>query len=218
MNLLWRVGVALVWPVTRALFRLRILNAERIPGSGAAVLAANHVSVLDGPILCLPAGRERRRIVRFLVAAEIFRSRVFGPILRAGMQIPIRRGRGDAHALDAAIAALREGSIAGVFPEGQVNPGDGATLQRARAGTARIALSARAPVIPVGIWGTNLRWPRAGIRLDRPLRPPLTIAIGPPLIPTGSPSDPNAVQALTDRIAASIAEQRDRARADAETR
>src|SRR5919206_456435 len=94
LNAWWRIGAVVVGALAHALFRPLVLNAEHIPG-GPAILAANHVSVLDGPLLAWPPAARRRRAVRFLVAAENFRLPLIGSILRAFRQIPIRRGERD---------------------------------------------------------------------------------------------------------------------------
>src|SRR5438093_771877 len=103
----WRLGLLMALPVGRALFRVRFEGAERIPSRGPAVLAFDHVSVLDGPVLALEVMRRARRETRFLVAAEIFDSRIAGWILRRYGQIPVRRGEGDGEALDDAIRTVR---------------------------------------------------------------------------------------------------------------
>ena len=69
-----------------------------------------------------------------------------------------------------------------------------------RSGVARIALPTNAPVIPVGIWGTQVRYPRGGIRWGRPLRPRLAIAFGPPLLPSGDAATPADVEAFVARV------------------
>ena len=208
----WRAGVAFVGPLARLLFRLRFVDADRIPARGAAILACNHISVIDGPLLALPPATERGRSIRFLVAAEFFRAPAIGAILRAFRQIPIRRGQGDGEALDEAIETIRSGALAGIFPEGGVNPGDPSSMQRVRRGVARMALAAGAPVIPVGIWGTQIRWPRGRLRLAAPPRPVVAIAFGKPITPSGSVDRLEDVERLTAGIADAIREQMHRAR------
>ncbi|MEX2274856.1 MAG: lysophospholipid acyltransferase family protein [Actinomycetota bacterium] len=212
----WRIGRMIVVPATRLLFRLRFLGAERIPENGPAILAANHVSMLDGPTLCI-APYSRGRIVRSLVAAEFFDVAVIGWCLRRLRQIPIRRGRSDTGALDEAIATIRAGAIAGIFPEGSVNP-DPDHLQRVHTGVARIALASGAPVIPVGIWGTQWRWSKSGGIRSSLLRHPLTFAFGEPLSADGDPDDLESVAAFTRRVEEGIRAASASARADAEQR
>ena len=197
----------MVGPVLRLLFDLRWAGIERIPRAGQALLAANHVSSLDGVVLAYLVARRRNRPTRYLVAAEFFDRRFHGFWLRTFKQIPIRRGMGDSGALDEAIATVRSGAVAGIFPEGTVNPDPDGAMLRGRTGVARIALAARAPVIPVGIWGTQMRWPRTGLRFRRPLRPTVALAFGPPVEPLGEPSSPDDVQAFTELIMTRIVEQ-----------
>jgi 1-acyl-sn-glycerol-3-phosphate acyltransferase len=87
-----------------------------------------------------------------------------------------------------------------------------------RTGVARIALAAGAPVIPVGIWGTQVRWPRTGLTFRRPFRPSVALAFGPPIQPKGDRSSLDDIQAFTARVMAAIAEQAAEARALAERR
>jgi 1-acyl-sn-glycerol-3-phosphate acyltransferase len=206
LNAWWRVGVPLAVGLERLLCRIRVAGIHRVPLAGPAILAFNHVSVLDGPCLAIETAWRRRRVTRFLVAAEVFRHPVSGWFLRTYRQIPIRRGAGDARALDDALATIRRGALAAIAPEGAVNPVPG-ELQRVRTGVARLALPTGAPVIPVGVWGTHRRWPRSGPRLSRPLRPCLGIAFGDPIEPTGEMDRQEDVDAFADAVRRRLEEQ-----------
>lgn len=164
MNWIWIVGAPLVRVVMATVFRVRIEGIEHVPREGAVIVAPNHVSVLDGPAISAVTGIGRWRPTRNLIAAEVFHG-VIGWIVRQAKQVPIRRGAGDTGALDEAIAAARDGSCVGIFPEGRVSEDPRAGLQRIRSGLTRVAIPSGAPVVPVGIWGTHEVWPKAG--LDR---------------------------------------------------
>jgi 1-acyl-sn-glycerol-3-phosphate acyltransferase len=210
LNHWWRLGIPLVLPIERALFRVRVTGVHHVPLAGPAILAFVHISVLDGPCLAIEVAWRRRRAVRFLVAAEVFEKPVSGWFLRRYRQIPIRRGRSDAHALDEAIATIRRGALAAIAPEGAVNPTPG-ELQRIRSGIARIALPTGAPVIPVGIWGTHRRWSGSGLRYGHPWRPRSGIAFGEPIEPKGDASK----QADIDTFVALVREGLERQLAEA---
>jgi len=195
-----------------AAFRLRFAGLANVPAAGGALLAYNHVSVLDPVVVALGADR-RGRSVRFLSLAEAFDQPLVGWGLRRTRQIPLRRGLGDWEALEAVAAAIRAGALAGLSPEGTV--GDGTALQPGQRGAARIALLTGAPVIPVGIWGIQQRWPRAGLRLEPPLRPTVAVAFGPPVVPEGDARSRSDVLALTARIMSSLGDQVELARSRA---
>jgi len=216
LNGWWLFGIAVVDFFSRVLFRLRVEGADRVPSSGSAIVAGNHVSALDGVALALATGSRGRRMTRFLVAAEFFRKLSCGWALRLYHQIPIRRGARDQGALDVAIGTIRGGALAGIFPEGTVNPEPEAGLLRGRKGAARIALATDAPVVPVGIWGTQARWPKPGLHLRRPWRPVVAISYGEPIPPKGDAGSAADVQALADAITDAIAAQAERARELAE--
>jgi 1-acyl-sn-glycerol-3-phosphate acyltransferase len=199
LNPWWRCGLWVASPLLRLLFRVRISGLEHVPARGPTLLAFNHVSALDGPALAIAYAARTRRPVRFLVAAEFFSRWFHGWVLRTFEQIPIRRGQGDGAALDAALDALRAGSVIAIAPEGAVNT-DPEHLQRIRSGIARLALPTGAPIVPVGMWGTQLRWPRGGMRWSRPCRPALVIAFGPPILPDGDVTSEDDVDILRDRV------------------
>ena len=134
-------------------------GAERVPRSGPVLFAANHASLLDGPLLFAVAPRD----VHFLVKQEMFKGVVGWAITRAG-QIPIDRSRGDRSALSAVLAVLQSGGAAGVFPEGTRGSGDASSV---RSGVAWLALQSQAPVVPVACLGAHRPGERA-----RSLPPP----------------------------------------------
>jgi 1-acyl-sn-glycerol-3-phosphate acyltransferase len=202
----WRFGVPIADLIVRALFRVRVAGIHHVPLEGPAILAFVHVSVLDGPSLAAEVAWRRRRTVRFLVAAEIFDVPVSGWFLRRYRQIPVRRGKSDASALEEAIATIRRGAVAAIAPEGAVNPAPG-ELQRIRSGIARIALPTGAPVIPVGVWGTQHRWSRAGRHWGRPFRPRLGFAFGPAIEPSGDASIQEDIDAFVTRVREALERQ-----------
>jgi 1-acyl-sn-glycerol-3-phosphate acyltransferase len=144
------------------------------------------------------------------VAAEIFEHPFSGRVLRAFDQIPVHRGERDDRALATAIETVRGGALAAIAPEGRVNDDLEAGLQRIRSGCARIALPTGAPVIPVGIWGTQRRWPFPGpVWPGLGRRPPLAIVYGPAIRP--HPEDD--LDSFSVRVGAALEEQVLRARA-----
>jgi 1-acyl-sn-glycerol-3-phosphate acyltransferase len=213
LNGWWKVAVALMGPAFRLFFRLEVRGADNIPSEGAAILASNHRSVVDGVLLAL-IGARRGRATRFLVAAEVFDLRFPGWALRRFLQIPIRRASQDTGALDYAIAALRGGSLTGIFPEGRVNNEPG--MLRGRTGVARIALAAGAPVIPVGLWGTQTRWPRSGLRWGLPLRPRVVVEVAAPVAAVGDIESQDDVRAFTESVIRAIAASAAQARSAVE--
>ena len=153
MDALYPVAKGVFYVPLRWGLRWTIEGADRIARQGPVILASNHVSYLDPLTLAWVADRSGRR-VRFLAKAELFEKRGLGPLLRAAHQIPVARGTRDAaHALDAAVDALRRGECVAVFPEGTISldlepmPG--------RSGAARLAREAGVPVTPVGLWGSH---------------------------------------------------------------
>jgi 1-acyl-sn-glycerol-3-phosphate acyltransferase len=105
-----------------------------VPDQGQVLLVPNHDSQWD-PVLIAVALR-RRRQVRYLARANLWKIPGLGPVLYGLGQIPIERGAGDAAALEEAITALRGGEVLCVFPEGKLSDGE---RLRARAGVGRLA-------------------------------------------------------------------------------
>ena len=206
LNAWWRFGVPVVIPIVRALFRVRVTGIHHVPLQGPAILAFVHISVLDGPCLAAEVAWRRRRMVRFLVAGEVFDVPVIGWILRRYRQIPIRRGASDAAALNEVIATIQLDAVGAIAPEGAVNAGPG-RLQRIRSGIGRIALPTGAPVIPVGIWGTHRRWSKSGRHWEPPLRPRLGLAFGEPIVPTGEVANHDDVDAFLGLVREALRRQ-----------
>lgn len=215
-SLLWRFSAALIGIGFRLCFRLRYAGVSHVPLHGRGIVAGNHLSALDGVVLGLAVSERRKRVTRFLVAAEFLDHHWFSWALRSFRQIPVHRGTRDLAALRTAIETVGGGALAGIFPEGRVNPET--ELQPAKTGVARIALATGAPVIPVGIWGTQDRWPRAGLHWRRPWRPALAVTFGVPIEPTGDPGSAEDVDRFVERVMDAIADQVEVARALAASR
>ena len=136
---------AIVWPIFRLLFRVRIEGRQNVPSSGPAVVAANHQSFCDSLVIPLVV----RRRVTFLAKAEYFDAKRTAWLFRALGQIPIHRQGGDAsaRALATAREVLGEGKMISLYPEGTRSI-DG-NVHRGRTGVARLALECGVPVVPV---------------------------------------------------------------------
>ena len=132
--------------LARVVWDTRVVGRDLVPRTGAVLLAANHLGVVDGPLVhgVVPRG------THVLVKEEMFRGPI-GLVLRAAGQIPVDR-TGGRPALAAALAVLRRGGAVGIFPEGNRGRGDASS---ARAGVAWLAAQSGAPVVPVAVLGTR---------------------------------------------------------------
>lgn len=158
--------------LARGLLDMRITGMENIPRTGAAILAANHVSFLDGILLgaCLP------RLTRFMTKNSQFSNPVVRAILRMAGAFPVRRYHTDVVAVRNALRVLGKGHLLGVFPEGE-RSWDGQMLPFKK-GTLRLMLAAGQAVIPVGISGIYELMPRWTHSIKRV---PVMINVGKPM-------------------------------------
>lgn len=147
----YRLARAILARPLRIAFRIEVVDAGRLPRTGPVILAANHRSFMDSIFL---AGAVPRR-VSFLAKAEYFERKATSWAFRATGQIPLRRGSpaGARAAMQAALDVLARGRIVGVYPEG-TRSRDG-RLQRGRLGPVRLAVASGAPIVPVGLIGTE---------------------------------------------------------------
>lgn len=169
-----RVLRFLVWLLVDA----RVLHPDRVPSTGAVVLAANHVSHLDPPVMGTVVYRSRRR-VRFLAVAGLFHTRVLGWALRITRMIPVHRGAGPDRMVADACAALEADQAIIVYPEGTIPRPGQVLLGRPGAGLLALeALEMGVPVVPMASWGLDHR---GGGRLPRLLRRKAAVAFGHPV-------------------------------------
>jgi len=153
------------WILFRAVFstyfRWRVYEANRVPLTGPVLLAANHASLLDPPLV----GATLRRDICYLARENLFRNPLFGAVLRSWNVVPVDRDGGGAAGLRAIMERLQAGNAVIVFPEG-TRTQDGA-LQPARSGIGLLAIKCQAPVVPVRVFGTFAAYGRQ-MRLPRP--------------------------------------------------
>ncbi|MBN6056871.1 1-acyl-sn-glycerol-3-phosphate acyltransferase [Nonomuraea sp. RK-328] len=185
-------------PLAHVMCRPHISGAVHVPRTGPAILAANHLSVLDS--FLLPALLPRP--VTFVAKNEYFSGNpVAGWFMRLGNSLPIDRE--SAHAaqtmLDAATEVLESGELFGIHPEGTRSP-DG-RLYRGKIGVAWLALRTGAPVLPVALSGTEKVLP-VGAKVPRPAR--IGIKIGAPMTFEGSHANARDRRRVTDEIMAAI--------------
>ncbi len=173
MNFLYYLG----WVGFRALYRFyfgwRVFNPERVPLTGPAILASNHASFIDPPLV----GSGIHRGINYLARESLFRFPVLGWVLHRWQAVPVDREGGGAKGLKAILDRLLAGGAIILFPEG-TRTGDG-KLQPARSGIGRTVIKSSAPVIPVRVFGTfeaygrHLRFPRprrVAVKYGQPMR------------------------------------------------
>ncbi|MGE5134582.1 MAG: lysophospholipid acyltransferase family protein [Gemmatimonadota bacterium] len=152
----YQVSRALAGPFLHLLWRPEITGSENIPTMGGAIIASNHLSIVDSIFLPLMLNRP----LTFAAKSEYFTgkspgARFAGAYLRATKQLSVDRSEARAaqDMLDAALALLRSGELFGIYPEGTRSP-DG-RLYRGRTGIGWLALHSGLPVIPVAMIGTD---------------------------------------------------------------
>jgi 1-acyl-sn-glycerol-3-phosphate acyltransferase len=174
------VTKAVAGPVLHLLWRPKVTGEENVPASGGAIIASNHVSIVDSFFLPLMV----RRPVTFAAKAEYFTGtrmidRVTAVYLRRTRMLSVDRvgARAGQEMLQAALRLLESGELFGIYPEGTRSP-DG-RLYRGRTGVGWLALASGLPVIPVAMVGTDKVLPPGS---TRPHLGRVEVRIGKPLI------------------------------------
>lgn len=189
---------ALLTPILRGLFKVRVTGRENVPSSGPVILASNHQAFCDSLFIPLVAGRR----VTFVAKAEYFESARTAWFFRAVGQIPMDRSGGDGSrkSLGEAAQLLSGGGCIGIYPEGTRSPDE--KLHKGRTGVARLALEAGCPVVPVGVKGTRAIQP-IGSRLLRPFKS-VEVVFGAPIDLAGRYGhrldDPLVLRQATDDV------------------
>jgi 1-acyl-sn-glycerol-3-phosphate acyltransferase len=198
MTPLYRAGHTLCTAVAELAFRLKIYGRENLIEQGPGILASNHASYLDPPLV----GVACRKEVFYLARKTLFEKPVLGSLLPRINCIPVDRDRGDVGAVRTLLRLLKEGKRVVVFPEGTRSK-DG-NLQPARGGLGLIIAKSLAPVVPVRIFGSYAALPRSGgIHFTQ-----VTMVIGKPLVFTKADLGTDerlAYQVLSDRVMSTIA-------------
>ncbi|MDB6016854.1 MAG: plsC [Pedosphaera sp.] len=161
MNLCYFIGWSCYRLLFATYFRWRVYNNERVPLKGGVILAANHASFLDPPLV----GSALPRDINYLARKSLFRIPLLGWILRSVNAVPVDRDGGGAAGLKAIIDRLHAGGAIILFPEG-TRTRDG-SLQAARSGIGLTVIKSDAPVVPVRVFGTFEAWGR-DVRFPRP--------------------------------------------------
>lgn len=145
-----------MYPAAWLLGRQKISGSEHARRRGGYLLVANHISHLD-PLFDAVAVRKAGRIPRFMAKASLWKVPVLGKALAGSDQIPVERAGGGAGqaSLDAATAALRDGRVVLIYPDGTVTRDPDMWPMKPRMGVGALALTGDFPVIPVAHWGSN---------------------------------------------------------------
>lgn len=190
---------SIVAPVFRLYFRGRVYGREHVPKTGAVVIASNHASYFDPPLLscCM------RRPVAFMAKEELFEV----PLLKQGIRLygayPVKRGSGDRGAIRAAMQVLEEGWAAGLFLQGTRTRD--ARIGNPKIGAALIAAKAKVPILPVSLWGTQDILQK-GFPFPKPVS--ITVRIG-ELIPPPASTKKEVLQEVTHTCTETINQMHD---------
>jgi 1-acyl-sn-glycerol-3-phosphate acyltransferase len=173
MNLSYRLGWSFFRAMFAVYFRWSVFNPERVPLTGGVILASNHASFLDPPLV----GSGLHRDINYLARESLFRFPGIGALLRSWNSVPVDRDGGGAAGLKAILERLLAGGGIILFPEG-TRTTDG-QLQKARSGIGLTVIKSNAVVIPVRVFGTfeaygkNHKFPRpkkVAVKYGEPMR------------------------------------------------
>ncbi|MBI4364949.1 MAG: (d)CMP kinase [Candidatus Latescibacteria bacterium] len=172
------LGKSFVRVFARIFLDFHVEGLDRIPRKGPLIVACNHISFWDPPLV----GATIPRLMHFVAKAELFENRLFGALIRSYNSIPIHRGSRARAGLRGAEDVLSSGGAVLIFPEGTRNKSH--TLLAPRAGVARVSAATRSPVLPACITGSNqirrsvLRQVPIRITFGSPMMPPRSLEVG----------------------------------------
>jgi 1-acyl-sn-glycerol-3-phosphate acyltransferase len=157
MTLAVRIVAGILAPIARMMFKVEVINLDKLPKSGAYILAPNHATNIDALAVAYFIYIKTKRAPHFLTKERLFSIPLVGKILLAAGQIPVFRtgGQRNDDSLRAAHAYLKAGHSVCVFPEGTLTRDPDSWPMRGKTGAIRLALDSGVPVYPVGQWGSE---------------------------------------------------------------
>ena len=176
----------LVYPPVITLFRalwksldiqFEFAGQDNLPRKGGAVIASNHIGYLDFAFIGTGA-LHLKRYIRFMAKKGAFDNKIAGPLLRGMKHISVDRENGSSSFV-AALRALRDGEIVGIFPEATISTSF--EIKGMKSGAVRLAMGAQVPVIPVVIWGSQRVWTKGLPRNFKRQSIPVQIVYGEPM-------------------------------------
>ncbi len=202
MTIVYNVFHNLARLIAWCFFSLRVVHPERMIEEGPLILAVNHSSYFDPPLV----GICSQRAVYYLARKNLLEWPFFGPLFPAMNVIPVERDGNDMSALREVIKKIREGNGVVLFPEG-TRSRDG-NLQSGRPGIGLVIAKTLAPVLPMRVFGAYDAFPKGsrGLRVTQ-----ITVVIGKPLHFTNDETMPGTratYQRISDRVMVAIADLR----------
>jgi len=191
---LYSFAKSVLRPSTRAAFDVRVTGTENVPHDGGLVVAANHRSYLDPPLL----GAWFPRTIHFMAKQELFKMFILGRLIRAVHAFPIDRDRADVASIRQALRILKRGDVVGIFPEGTRNLAGEA---QARGGAVLLGATAHCPIVPVAL--VNTQYAVRRLRASK-----VEVRIGEPMVLQGS--ERKATKVEIERWTADLSQQIDR--------
>ena len=171
MKPLYWCGYTLCKTIAKVGFRYQAFGQENIIEDGPAIMAANHQSYLDPPLIGITCRRE----LYYLARKTLFKNKLFGSILSRVNSLPVDLSGADLTAVRTIINLLKQGHRTVIFPEGTRSLTG--QIQHARPGIGMIIAKTLAPVVPMRIFGSFQAWPKAGT-----IQPcPITVVVGKPI-------------------------------------
>jgi 1-acyl-sn-glycerol-3-phosphate acyltransferase len=166
-TLLYDAAKYTFWSLFGTIWRMRVHGGENMPKTGPVIVASNHISFFDPPVL----GTASPRRISYMAKQELFAIPVLGPLIAAVGAYPVDREGSAASAIKRSVEVLRKGGVIGIFPEGTRNV---TGQNEVRAGVALLASLSKAPVVPAGIVGTRhaKRFGKIDVVFGKPLALP----------------------------------------------
>ena len=172
----YRFAWSVLWALSKILFRFRVIDKKNFPTEGAYILSPVHRSYLDTPV----GGMVTARRQRFMGKESLWKNKFSGTLLSLVGAFPVERGTADRAALRACQEILERGEPLVMFPEGTRRHGPIVKKEEMHAGPAFVSLRTGAPIVPMGIAGTDYAWP-PGVSKIKPHK--VILVVGEPIYP-----------------------------------
>lgn len=178
--------------VLKIFWRLEVEGAENLPREGGVLIASNHCSYLDPPVM----GASVERQVHFMAKKELFNIPGLNFFMRRTGTFPVARGTANRSAIRKAIEYLSSGEVVGIFPEGTRTKSG--TMKNGEIGAAMLAAKAGVPILPMGIKGNIRVFQMKGII---PKFSKIKVKIGKPIeVPLQPKADREQLKAILDKV------------------